>query len=115
MTNPGEDRVLREHSVATGSRARGTLRYHDGQWYRSGSSRPIVSPADARRMSDSAWTVTSRLIAGVVLYAGVGWLMSIWLGHRDLLIAAGALVGIGLAMFTIVRGLMSEGERDSGK
>ena len=96
-------------------KARPTRRYHDGQWYRSGSSRPNVSMDDARRMSNSAWTVTSRLIAGVALYAGLGWLASLWLGHRELLIAVGALVGIGLAMFTIVRGLTSEGERDSGK
>lgn len=57
----------------------------------------------------------SRLIAGVILYAGVGWVLSIWLGHKDLLIAVGAITGIGLAMFTIVRGLTSEGERDSGR
>ena len=102
-------------SPDTTRRSRPTWRYHDGQWYRSGSSRPSLTGDDARRLSESAWTVVSRLIAGVILYAGIGWLLSIWLGHRDLLIAVGAMMGIGLAMYTIVRGLTSEGDRDSGK
>ena len=45
-------------------------------WYRSGARRRTVSMDDARRMSNSAWVNSSRLITGLILYTGLGWLVS---------------------------------------
>jgi len=60
-------------------------------------------------MDNVAWTISSRLIAGLVLYTGVGWLLSLWLGHRALLMAIGALVGLGLSYYLIFTSLGREG------
>ena len=60
-------------------------------------------------MDNVAWTISSRLIAGLVLYTGVGWLLSLWLGHRALLMAVGALVGLGLSYYLIFTSLGREG------
>ena len=63
-------------------------------------------------MSDAAWIISSRLIAGMLLYAGLGWLLSLWLGHADVLIAVGALLGLGLSFFLVFRQLpMFDGTR----
>ena len=56
-------------------------------------------------MADSAWIISSRLISGLILYSGIGWLLSLWLGHRSLLVAAGALFGLGLSYYLIFSGL----------
>jgi F0F1-type ATP synthase assembly protein I len=82
-------------------------------WYRSGAgirSAPQVSP---RGMNDSAWTITSRIIAGLLLYTGVGWLLSLWLGHQQVLMAVGALVGLGLSYTLVFMGLAREARRES--
>ena len=63
-------------------------------------------------MSDAAWIISSRLIAGLLLYAGLGWLLSRWFGHSDIFIAVGALVGLGLSFFLVFRQLpMYDGTR----
>jgi F0F1-type ATP synthase assembly protein I len=59
-------------------------------------------------MDNVAWTISSRLIAGLVLYTGLGWLLSLWLGHRALLMAIGALVGLGLSYYLIFTSLARE-------
>ena len=38
-------------------------------------------------------------MAGMLLYGGLGWLVGRWLGHRDAFMAAGLLIGIGLALY----------------
>ncbi|MCH1447102.1 MAG: AtpZ/AtpI family protein [Candidatus Nanopelagicales bacterium] len=59
-------------------------------------------------MDNAAWTISSRLIAGIVLYAGIGWLISLWWGNRPVLIAIGAFVGLGLSYYLIFTGLARE-------
>lgn len=59
-------------------------------------------------MADSAWTIVSRLISGLVLYTALGWLLSLWIGHQAVLMAAGALIGLGLSYFLIIRGLKTD-------
>lgn len=82
-------------------------------WYGSRATRTQITPAQNRGMSDAAWIISSRLISGLLLYAGIGWLLSLWLGHADILIAAGALVGLGLSFFLVFRQLsMFDGSRD---
>lgn len=59
-------------------------------------------------MDNTAWIISSRLTAGLLLYAALGWLLSLWLGHREVLMAVGALVGLGLSYYLIFTGLARE-------
>ena len=63
---------------------------------------------DARRMSNSAWATSSRLITGLLLYTGLGWLVSLWVGHRALLMAIGAIVGLALSYYLVFASLRHE-------
>lgn len=49
--------------------------------------------------ANAAWTIVSNLIAGIVLYGGIGWLLSLWLGHRAAFVAGGVLVGTALSLY----------------
>ena len=86
-------------------------RYSAG-WYRSGARKRPVSVKHDRRMSDLAWANSSRLITGLVLYTGLGWLLSRWLGHQELLMAVGAMVGLGLSYYLMFRSLAAEQDRE---
>lgn len=81
-------------------------------WYRSGARRRTVSMDDARRMSNSAWANSSRLISGLILYTGLGWLVSRWVGHQALLMAIGAMVGLGLSYYLMFVSLAHEARED---
>ena len=67
---------------------------------------------DARRMSNSAWANSSRLMTGLLLYTGLGWLVSLWVGHRALLMAIGAMVGLALSYYLIFVSLRHEERED---
>lgn len=67
---------------------------------------------DARRMSNSAWATSSRLITGLLLYTGLGWLVSLWVGHRALLMAVGAIVGLALSYYLVFASLKYEERED---
>jgi F0F1-type ATP synthase assembly protein I len=59
---------------------------------------------DHRATSDLAWRSVSTLMAGILLYGGIGWLIGKWLGHQSAFMAAGAVLGIVLALYlTYVR------------
>jgi hypothetical protein len=45
--------------------------------------------------------IISRLMAGIVLYGGIGWLLSLWLGHQAALVATGVIVGVVLSLFLV--------------
>jgi ATP synthase protein I len=81
-------------------------------WYRSGARRRTVSLDDARRMSNSAWANSSRLMSGLILYTGLGWLVSRWVGHQALLMAIGALVGLALSYYLMFMSLAKEAHED---
>jgi ATP synthase protein I len=86
-------------------------------WYRSGARRRTNSMSevtldDARRMSNSAWANSSRLISGLLLYTGLGWLVSRWVGHQALLMAIGAIVGLVLSYYLMFRSLEHERRED---
>ncbi len=82
-------------------------------WYRArqrstpSSSTPQGAPSSPA-MDNAAWTISSRLIAGIVLYAGLGWLISQWWGNRPALIAIDAFIGLGLSYYLIFTGLARE-------
>ncbi len=82
-------------------------------WYGSGARRRTVTMADARRMSNSAWVTSSRLISGLILYTGLGWLVSRWVGHQEVLMAAGAITGLALSYYLVFRSLAHEAEQDA--
>jgi ATP synthase protein I len=84
-------------------------------WYRSGARRRTVTMDDARRMSDSAWVNSSRLMAGLILYTGLGWLLSRWVGHQDLCMAVGAIVGLGLSYYLMFTSLAKESRDDAAR
>ena len=86
-------------------------------WYRSGAKKRTNSMSDvtlddARRMSNSAWANSSRLISGLLLYTGLGWLVSRWVGHQALLMAIGAIVGLALSYYLMFRSLEHERRED---
>lgn len=86
-------------------------RRHAG-WYRLGAQRRTLSLDDSRRMSNSAWANSSRLMTGLLLYTGLGWLVSRWVGHQALLMAIGAMVGLGLSYYLIYLSLKHEKRAD---
>lgn len=71
-------------------------------WYGSGATTRSEAGAEGRATADAAWTIVGSLLSGILLYAGIGWLLGRWLGHQDLFVAGGALLGIGLAFYSIV-------------
>lgn len=54
----------------------------------------------ARKESDDAWAATSLLISGVVVWGGLGYLCSWWLGS-PLYTMAGLLLGTATALYGI--------------
>lgn len=83
--------------------------HHDAQWYRRVATKASAATPDTPPAGDvndeAAWAAVSHLAAGILLYGGIGWLLSLWFGHRDLFIAAGAIFGLVLAMFMLFRRL----------
>jgi len=80
-------------------------------WYGSAAGTRSVSLDDSRALADSAWTITSRIAAGLILYTGLGWLLSLWIGHQALLMASGAMIGLTLSYVLIFGGLAKENKR----
>lgn len=78
-----------------------------GQWYgRPATKRSGETPG--RPLDDAAWSILSSLIAGIALYGGLGWVISLWVGHRALLVAGGALLGLFLALYLVHKRLGNE-------
>lgn len=48
------------------------------------------------------WTVVSYLIAGMLLYGGLGWLISRWTGMPAVLLPIGMVVGLVIALVMVV-------------
>jgi F0F1-type ATP synthase assembly protein I len=48
------------------------------------------------------------MISGLLLYTFLGWLVSRWVGHQELLMAIGAMVGLGLSYYLVFRSLNEE-------
>lgn len=80
-------------------------------WYRSRATKRHITREENAGMSDAAWSISSRMIAGIILYGGLGWLLSRWIGHAELLIAGGALLGLGLSYVLVFRQLSEEDKR----
>jgi len=48
------------------------------------------------------WAIISYLIAGMLLYGGIGWLIGRWTGHSAIFLPAGMLIGLGLALALVI-------------
>lgn len=67
-----------------------------------------------RTTVDTAWNTMSRLIAGMVLYGGIGWLLGLWLGNPRAFAAIGLVVGMALSLYLVhVRLSAASGERQT--
>jgi ATP synthase protein I len=55
----------------------------------------------ARDSQNAGWTIFSYLIAGMLFYGGLGWLIGHFT-HIALLFPIGALVGLGLGIFGVI-------------
>jgi ATP synthase protein I len=62
-------------------------------------SRP--TPEQPPPRADEGWRVFSRMIAGMVLYGGVGWLIGRWTGI-SILFPLGMLLGVVLSVLAII-------------
>ena len=54
-----------------------------------------------RVTADYAWMIISHLLAGIVMYGGIGWLLRLWLGHRGAFVAAGVIIGSTLSLYLV--------------
>lgn len=63
-----------------------------------------------RTSAPNAVMIVSNLIAGIVLYAGIGWLLGLWLGHQTLFVAGGAIVGVALGLILVFVRLSQGGD-----
>jgi F0F1-type ATP synthase assembly protein I len=53
-----------------------------------------------KRDADAAWSVPAYLLAGMILYGGIGFALDRWLG-TSWLVLVGILVGAALALYVI--------------
>jgi F0F1-type ATP synthase assembly protein I len=54
------------------------------------------------RGAEMVWSIIGTLIAGVLAWGGIGWLLDRWLGTRYL-VAVGIVVGMAGAFYLIVK------------
>jgi ATP synthase protein I len=52
-------------------------------------------------MSDVAWSMSAKILAGIVLYGGLGWLLDRWFGHKALFLPVGVIAGAALALYLV--------------
>lgn len=67
--------------------------------------------AEGWATANTAWIIVSHLLTGILVYAGLGWLLSLWLGMAPLLIGAGALIGMFLSIYLVHRRLEASSPR----
>jgi F0F1-type ATP synthase assembly protein I len=54
------------------------------------------------RGADVVWSIIGTLVAGVLAWGGIGWLLDRWLGTR-FLVAVGVVVGMAGAFYLIIK------------
>jgi F0F1-type ATP synthase assembly protein I len=54
------------------------------------------------RGAEMVWSIIGTLVAGVLAWGGIGWLLDRWLGTRYL-VAVGVVVGMGGAFYLIIK------------
>lgn len=56
---------------------------------------------EAWRGANQAWDVIGLLLAGIIVWGGVGWLLDQWFGFNDLFLPIGMVLGVGIAIWLI--------------
>ena len=56
---------------------------------------------EAWRGANQAWDVIGLLLAGIVVWGGVGWLLDLWLDLHHLFLPIGMVLGVGIAIWLI--------------
>ena len=54
------------------------------------------------RGADAVWSIIGTLVAGVLAWGGIGWLLDRWLG-TSFLVAVGIIVGMAGAFYLIIK------------
>ena len=54
------------------------------------------------RGADVVWSIIGTLVAGVLAWGGIGWLLDRWLG-TSFLVAVGIIVGMAGAFYLIIK------------
>ena len=54
------------------------------------------------RGAEMVWSIIGTLVAGVLAWDGIGWLLDRWLGTR-FLVAVGVVVGMAGAFYLIIK------------
>ncbi len=48
---------------------------------------------------DDPWAIMGRQISGILIYGGLGWLIGSWFNKVEVFVAAGSILGVGLALY----------------
>jgi ATP synthase protein I len=62
--------------------------------------RPPREPSG--RGSEAVWSIIGTLVAGVLAWGGIGWLLDRWLG-TSFLVAVGLILGMAGAFYLIIK------------
>jgi ATP synthase protein I len=63
---------------------------------------PPEQPRKPGGGSDIVWSIIGTLVAGVLAWGGIGWLLDRWLG-TEYLVAVGILIGAAGAFYLIIK------------
>lgn len=58
--------------------------------------------------SDDPWAIFGRLVSGILIYGGLGWLIGSWFNKVEMFVAAGAILGISLALYMTFKQLSNK-------
>ena len=58
--------------------------------------------------SDDPWAIFGRLVSGILIYGGLGWLIGSWLNKVEMFVAAGVILGISLALYMTFKHLSNK-------
>ncbi|HYF11754.1 MAG TPA: AtpZ/AtpI family protein [Actinomycetota bacterium] len=61
----------------------------------------MAGRGDAWSGMGAAWTVTGTLLAGIVVWGGLGYLIDRWVGLEWLFLPIGMLVGISASIYVV--------------
>ena len=62
--------------------------------------RPPREPSG--RGAEAVWSIIGTLVAGVLAWGGIGWLLDRWLG-TSFLVAVGIILGMAGAFYLIIK------------
>ena len=66
-----------------------------------GGPGPGGRPSPPRDGGNASWTIFSYLLAGMLVYGGIGWLIGHWTGH-PLIFPLGMVAGLGLSLWLVI-------------